>query len=277
MNTIGQLSQLAIYPLKSAAGVPLDSAHAGPRGLEHDRRWAAAEPSGRLLTQRDIPRLAAVKAQATSQALVLRAPDMSELTVPVPANPAAARTRWSLWGESYGGTTTTPEAAAWLSAYLQRPAQLLHCPDEEVRWQEGKPYRASLTFVDGNPYHLINLASVQAVREATGSDIVWPHFRPNLVVDGFPPFAEDYWREITIGPLNFQVVESCARCSIVNTTQEGFGRGEPLRAITKLRQSGKHVLFGQHLILADSSSGGLMRVGDRVEVKRIGQSVNPAY
>ena len=38
------LSQLNIYPLKSASGISLDNAFMEQRGLAHDRRWKAQGP-----------------------------------------------------------------------------------------------------------------------------------------------------------------------------------------------------------------------------------------
>ena len=51
------LSALHIYPMKSCAPLPVESARIEPRGLRHDRRWMAVDGDGRFLTGRDLPRL----------------------------------------------------------------------------------------------------------------------------------------------------------------------------------------------------------------------------
>ena len=52
-------------------------------------------------------------------------------------------------------------------------------------------------------------------------------FRPNLVVSGCDRFAEDGWRRIHIGEVEFDVAKPCSRCaipSIDQATPNGMGR-----------------------------------------------------
>ena len=44
-------------------------------------------------------------------------------------------------------------------------------------------------------------------------------FRPNFVVDGVEPFAEDTWKRIKIGGLTFLPVKPCSRCGITTVNQ----------------------------------------------------------
>lgn len=37
-------------------------------------------------------------------------------------------------------------------------------------------------------------------------------FRPNIVVCGTPPFAEDGWRSFNINQVEFDIVKPCSRC-----------------------------------------------------------------
>jgi uncharacterized protein YcbX len=88
-------------------------------------------------------------------------------------------------------------------------------------------------------------------------------FRPNLVVAGSAPFAEDEWRTIQIGGIPMQVVKPCARC-VVTTTDQATGRrdgDEPLRTLATFRRRDSKVMFGQNVVHYGT---GTLRVGDGV-------------
>lgn len=93
-------------------------------------------------------------------------------------------------------------------------------------------------------------------------------FRPNLVVTGSAPFAEDTWSRFRIGTVVFRAGGPCARCVVTTTDQETADRGpEPLRTLATFRrdpQEPTNVNFGQNLI--HESKSGVLRVGDPVEL-----------
>jgi uncharacterized protein YcbX len=88
-------------------------------------------------------------------------------------------------------------------------------------------------------------------------------FRPNLVVAGSAPFAEDEWRRITIGGIPMEVVKPCARCVVTTTNQDtGCREGdEPLRTLAAFRRQDNKVMFGQNVVHYGT---GKLRVGDAV-------------
>jgi uncharacterized protein YcbX len=89
-------------------------------------------------------------------------------------------------------------------------------------------------------------------------------FRPNIVVDGGEPFAEDDWARIRVGNTEFRVVKSCARCVVTTTDQQTGRRGkEPLRTLATFRTVDGKVLFGENLI---HDGPGPVRTGDAVQV-----------
>ena len=77
------LSQLNIYPLKSAGGIALANANLDRRGLVHDRRWMVVDDSGEFISQRTFPRMALINTELVSQMLILNAPRMPELCMPL--------------------------------------------------------------------------------------------------------------------------------------------------------------------------------------------------
>jgi hypothetical protein len=88
-------------------------------------------------------------------------------------------------------------------------------------------------------------------------------FRPNLVVRGCEPYAEDRWSLVRVGAVAFRAAEPCPRCAVTTVDQRTGARGkEPLRTLAAYRDSDEGVLFGRYLI---HSSLGTLRVGDPVE------------
>lgn len=264
------LSALSIYPVKSCAGLRLTKATAEPRGLTGDRRWALVGPRGRLLTQRDLPRMQVIEPVWDGTLRGLRAPGLPDLNLP--PEPQGGRVPATLWGGAIGGLVVSPAAPAWLEAVLGMPCDLIALPGDANRWQEGKPFRAPLGYADGNPYHLVTTASVDTLGGAARSPL---DFRPNVVIEGTLPFEEDGWRRVQIGAATFRVVESCARCGVVNVDPHGTMTAEPLRTLSRRRRQGRHVLFGQHLIL--EGGGPDLRIGDAVTVLESSPEPNPCY
>ena len=55
------ISEINIYPIKSLAGISLESSKIERRGLEFDRRWLLVDEKNKFLTQREFPKMATVK------------------------------------------------------------------------------------------------------------------------------------------------------------------------------------------------------------------------
>ena len=81
-------------------------------------------------------------------------------------------------------------------------------------------------------------------------------FRPNLVVSGCAPHAEDSWQRIRIGDVPFTVAKPCSRCVVVTTDQStGERHREPLATLSTYRLFRGKVMFGQNLIHERMGSG----------------------
>lgn len=69
-----RIESIAIYPLKSGAGLAVDRANLTARGFEHDRRWMLIDPSNQFVTARTLPKLLSIQSTATETGLRLRLP-----------------------------------------------------------------------------------------------------------------------------------------------------------------------------------------------------------
>ena len=95
-------------------------------------------------------------------------------------------------------------------------------------------------------------------------------FRPNIVVEGADPWAEDFWKAVRIGGVEIDVAKPCDRCIVTTLDQatgEKTGR-EPLKTLHKIRRSvhpdlPNVVLFGWN---SAPRGAGEIAVGDAVEI-----------
>jgi uncharacterized protein YcbX len=261
------LTSLFRYPLKSAAGQSLEHATVEPLGLECDRRWMAVRPDGSFLTGRDAPSLVRVRALPGPEGLRLSAPGLPELLVPPP--PAdAARLDVTVWEDTCSTARASAEADRWLSEYLGQPAALVYV-DARMERPVDPRYAAPedrVGFADGFPLLLCSEASLADLNQRLLRPVPMARFRPNLVVDGCEPFAEDGWRRLRIGTVELASVKPCARCVFTTVEPETGGYDpaqEPMRTLSTYRRTGGKVLFGQNVIVRRP---GTVRLGDAVEV-----------
>ncbi|MBS0570483.1 MAG: MOSC N-terminal beta barrel domain-containing protein [Proteobacteria bacterium] len=260
------LAAIHVYPLKSCAPLTPDRAHVEKRGLRHDRRWMVTDANGKFLTGRQHPRLTLVHAEPDAHGLRLRAAGMPDLRLTVPA-PSTPRTGVEVWGSHVDALGADPAADAWISLFLGIPARFAHMDDDCLRAVDPDHSRPGdiVSFADGYPLLAISQAALDLLNTKLARPVPMLRFRPSLVVTGTAPHAEDGWKRIRIGSIDFDVVKPCIRC--VFTTVD-FERGvfdeagEPLRTLLTYRRTPKGVSFGQNLIPRGS---GTLRVGDTVE------------
>lgn len=69
------VSALYRCPLKSCAGVPLQSSRVEARGLQYDRRWAVVDADDRIMTGRDHPGLLQLSVRPTPAGITPGSPD----------------------------------------------------------------------------------------------------------------------------------------------------------------------------------------------------------
>jgi len=261
------LSALHRYPVKSMRGQSLTDSAVGPRGLPFDRDWMLATPDGQFVTGRRYPALVRVDAipaeAAETPGLTLSAPGRSSLFVPDTAFTETIEA--TVWGDSFPARQGAMEADAWISAYLGTPLKLLWTGLPTARRVKADP-AVPLSFADGFPLLLIGQASLDDLAARVGRPLSMQRFRPNLVVSGSAPFAEDGWRRLRIGAVTFRIAKPCERC-VFTTVDPETGRQaedqEPLRTLAGYRKTPAGVIFGQNVI---PEGCGELAVGMQVEV-----------
>lgn len=261
--TAARLEEITVYPVKSAGGISAPEWGVGARGLTHDRRWMVVTPDGEFLTQREWPRLALVAPTVESEALRLDAPGRGSVRVPL--TPQGGPVTVRVWKSVCEAIQVGPEADGWLSDFLGTPCRLVFMPDTTRRAvsPQHSAGEGIVSFADGYPLLLIGDGSLADLNRRLDAPVPMSRFRPNLVVSGLAPYAEDGWARVRIGGVRFHAVKPCGRCSLT-TIDQGTGerRGpEPLQTLASYRRRDGKVLFGQYLIPA---APGVVRVGDAV-------------
>jgi uncharacterized protein len=261
-----RVTSLHYYPVKSCGGTSIQHATIDARGFVEDRAWMVTTDDGLFLTQRDMPRMALIRPRADAGTLVLSAPGMPPLQVIRRTD--GTRRDVAVWNDLCATLDQGDEPARWLSTFLGSPCRLVRMADDFVR-QTHPVYSAGFAgqvgFADGYPMLLITQASLDDLNRRLAEPLPMNRFRPNVVVKGTGPYAEDDWGLIRIGNVSFAVVKSCARCPITTTDQDTAETArEPLRTLATYRHvRGRGVMFGQNLI---HTGAGSIRVGDPVEV-----------
>jgi uncharacterized protein len=263
-----RIASLNIYPVKSGRGISVSEAELLPAGLAGDRRWMIVDGEGTFVSQRTQPALARLVAVPTAAGLRLEL-DGDAIEVPVPAA-GGERIPVRVWRDELA-LPEAPEASSRLSRWFGRPLRLVHKPEEAIRevsreWGgAGDP----VSLADGFPLLVTTAASLEAVRQLTGPRIGMERFRPNIVIDGSVPWAEDGWARLSLDGVEIDVVKPCTRCAVVTTDQEGGAVDAPevLKALRTLRRSADPrapgVLFGWNAI---PRGMGNLRVGGEVRV-----------
>ncbi len=264
-----EISELAIYPVKSCAQLQVTAAKVDSFGLHMDRRWMVVDDRGKFLTQRQLASMCLISVSLIDNGVILNAPDMSPCAVTVTN---LERTQQVIvWDDQCNGMDCGDEVANWLSTLLQQACRLVYFPEEEFRQvdldfaQQGD----RTAFSDGFPFLLISEASLQdlntrILQAGSQASLEMRRFRPNIVVKGCEAFAEDKWKKIKVGDIVLRVVKPCKRCVIPTIDPDtGIKGDEPLKTLRTYRKQDKKILFGQNVI---AESMGEFEVGMAVNI-----------
>jgi uncharacterized protein len=278
----GVLTGIGLYALKSARGVQVPEAEVEPWGLRGDRRWAVVDAAGRRVRAVEVPAIMGVTATpAADGGLHLVAPhrqELGEVGVHPPTGPAVDVPEGAFLDVRRFTYGEDDAADRWLTEVVGRPVRLVWHDDPTTRPIDprfggtGQPGDV-VSLADTGP---LLLTSEQSLRRLDdwAAEVAVEHgeplpepldmrrFRPNVVVAGFEPFAEDGWTGLTIGDVAFRVTEPCDRCAVTLVEPDTLARGrEPIRTLSRFRRREGLTWFGVRIA---PETPGKVRVGDPV-------------
>jgi len=268
------LSGIFIYPVKSLAGISANSWPVTEKGFQYDRKWMIIDSNRQFLSQRAVPRMALIKTALTDKNLILSAQAMEDLFLPL--EPVDGQTIDStIWHDQCNARSVSAEADQWLSDFLKLDCRLVYQPDDVIRQVD--PHYANpgdkVAFSDGFPFLIISENSLVSLNNEMQLNLPMIRFRPNLVISGCPAYAEDSWREIRIGAIDFRLPKPCARCSVPTIDPETAQTGkEPLITLNRTRKWQNKVYFGQNALHNQCSQ---LTVGDTVQITLTGAKQPP--
>jgi uncharacterized protein len=283
------IAQLFIYPIKSCSGIALQEALMTDTGLQFDRQWMVVDPAGVFVTQRELPRMCLVQPTLTASAMVLNAPGMQPLHLPLTAGGPPCRA--SVWGHDCAAFDMGEAAAGWLTDFLAprlgigvvAPAYRLVRFDPQQRRLSNKQWTGSIDahnqFSDGYPILVLSHSAVDELNTRLAAQHHQPvtvqRFRANVVLADIQAHDEDRVDSLHIrtgeGAVDLALVKPCPRCPVPNvnplTGVSSPEVGDALQAYRQDARVGRAVTFGMNAVVRQGFACRL----------RVGQAVGANY
>ncbi|MFV8781310.1 MOSC domain-containing protein [Microbulbifer sp. SA54] len=268
------ISALYHFPVKSLQGHKGKALAMDVFGAVNDRRWMLVDENNQFLTQRRLRAMAQLKATVTPQGVKLENPEGTSIHIHHPGSEASLRTV-RVWNDDVIARDAGDDAASWLSDQLQTAVRLVAMGEEFRRPLQAPRADRQVGFADAAPLLVISQASLDDLNSRLTDPVSMLRFRPNLVVSGCEPFAEDQWKTLTIytsdGPLILECTHPCARCAIPGLHPfTGRAQKEPLRTLAQYRRSEKdgQIYFGMNLTPAFGIDKAMsIHLGDKVRAE----------
>lgn len=236
-TTVGAISEINRYPIKSFAGERLDDCEIAPYGVEGDRyasfRDENKEGWWQYVTARNIPAMMSYQARYIDGEIEVVAPD----------------------GRRFG----------WDEQLLAEIQNLTKTPItmSELGQAHPQPEHAELLSVDGGSVLLVTDATMRKLEATWGKEVDQRRFRGNFVVavnDDAP--LEEAWigKKLTIGDAELQAHSFCERCVMITMDPDTLTKDPSLlkKVVKEFNQN-----FG---IYASVIKTGKIRVGDKVRL-----------
>lgn len=259
-----RVDSLHLHPVKSCARVDVREALLIETGFEFDRTWMLVDPAGDFVSQRELPRMALVRPTLKASEMVLRAPGMLALHVALDTVEEPGRAR--VWGTEVAAYDMGRLSAQWFSDFLGRPLRMVRFDPEQRRLADRRwtgELEAEAALQDGFPLLVVSTGSIAELNRrlvgAGAAPVGVARFRPNIVLDGLDPNAEDALHEIVFatddGPIRLRLVKPCARCPIPDVDPEtgvpGHAVGDALAAYRADPRRDGAVTFGMNAVVVE--------------------------
>jgi uncharacterized protein YcbX len=273
------VTDLFVYPIKSCAGIRVESADLWETGLYLDRLWMVVSDDGRFVSQRTVPRLALVATSLRFESLQLKAPGMLTLDIPIGGfdYDPARRIDVEIWRDRVAAFPESDLVNTWFSRFLDMPVRLVRI-DPDFRRVCNRDWtgddEAITQFADGYPLMILSRASLDDLNRrmvAAGKPALpVERFRPSLVIDGVDPYGEDHLATLSHAGYEFRLVKPCARCVIPCIDQQTAEVGtEPTDTLVAYRYNERvdGLAFGMNAIVMRGADEAVVKVGDELQAE----------
>ena len=254
------VKELYIYPIKSLAGISVESAQAEEMGFENDRRWMLIDEENQLITQREHPELSQFYPKIKEDKIAISHQDSThEFFIGESINePIFSK----VWDDESKVVEVNKATSRWFSKELGFGCKLVKIINKGDRKHNSSRLNQTLdvSLADAYPYLLIGSESLDQLNEKLKEKITMQRFRPNIVISTVVAHEEDFFDTFQIGNLKFKNAKPCGRCVMVNNNpQTAIVSKEPLKTLSTYRTSNNNVYFGTNILCLNE---GIIAVGD---------------
>ena len=275
-----EISEIKTYPVKSLQEISLQEAMITVRGLEFDRNWMITDSKYKFITQRQLPALAAIHVSLKEDILILEAKKISSFII----NPPTDKSNFIdtvIWKDKCKGIDEGADISKWLTDVLGKwngdQLKLVRFVKDFKRPVDPnylKGEKAHTAFTDGFPFLITSEESLQLLNkklvENNAKEIPMNRFRPNIVIKGEQPFAENDFDTLYAqsGEYSFGIRKPCQRCKTTIVDQKTGIVENPKKPLSTLIRMNpfpdlKGAFFGQNATLLNGD-GELISVGDQL-------------
>ena len=254
------VKELYIYPVKSLAGISVQTAKAEEMGFENDRRWMLIDEENQLITQREHPELSQFYPKIKEDKIAISHQDSThEFFIGESINePIFSK----VWDDESKVVEVNKATSRWFSKELGFGCKLVKIINKGDRKHNSSRLNQTLdvSLADAYPYLLIGSESLDQLNEKLKEKITMQRFRPNIVISTVVAHEEDFFDTFQIGNLKFKNAKPCGRCVMVNNNpQTASVSKEPLKTLSTYRTSNNNVYFGTNILCLNE---GKIAVGD---------------
>jgi uncharacterized protein YcbX len=198
-----RVKEIWVFPVKSCAGIRVDSCKLNSHGFLNDRKWMFVTPQGKFLTQREAPgmRLIEPSFDPATGDLVLSVPSINRPLRAVQDFSGLKPIDVEIWGSNVHALDYGEEAAEWATEFFKKPARLavIRAEGEHKRPVSIKyggraglkcdeTDKVQVAFADAFPFLLATTNSLddlnhRLVRKGE-QPIPMINFRANIIVEG---------------------------------------------------------------------------------------------
>ena len=258
-----EVKELYIYPIKSLAGIRVESAKSEEMGFENDRRWMLIDEENQFITQRKNPILSQFYPKIIEDTIEISFQDLKHefLINETVDEPIFSK----VWDDKSRVFEVNKETSKWFSKILGLECKLVKIANNGDRKHNSSKLNITLnvSLADGYPYLLIGSKSLDFLNEKLEEKITIARFRPNIVISTEIPHEEDSFENFQIGNVKFKNAKPCGRCIMVNNDpKSGIVKKEPLNTLSSYRKVDNSVLFGTNVMCLNE---GTIAVGDALK------------
>jgi len=258
MNYI--VKELYIYPVKSLAGISVQSANAEEMGFENDRRWMLIDDENQFVTQREHPNLSQFYPKISDGKMEISHQDAThEFSI---SENLGTPIFLKVWDDETKVVEVSEATSKWFSEALGFTCKLVKILGKGDRKHTSTRLNQTLnvSLADGYPYLLIGSESLDFLNKKLKEQVSVNRFRPNIVISTELSHEEDCFDVFQIGKVKFKNAKPCGRCVIVNNDpMTGIILKEPLKTLSTYRKVDNSVLFGTNIMCLNE---GTIAVGD---------------